>query len=137
MSGVLVVGAGWAGAVVARELQDAGLDVLMVTRPSLRVPFTRTVETKHATAQRVAGTVVSQEYPGARARHYPVPGLDGAGQRHNEELQAEIGVHMAATAILFCGRLATYRYSNQDQAIEDGLRCAAEVLGRRMGKPAA
>src|SRR5205085_1666237 len=29
----------------------------VVNRPSLRVPYTRTVETKHASGQRVAGTV--------------------------------------------------------------------------------
>jgi len=53
----------------------------VVNRPSLRVPYTRTVETKHATGQRAPGTVVSEEYPGAPARHYPVPTVDRVNER--------------------------------------------------------
>ena len=36
----------------------------------------RTVETKHASGQLIHGTVVSEEYPGSPARHYPVPTID-------------------------------------------------------------
>ena len=99
-----------------------------VNRPSPRVPYTRTVETKHATGQRIGGTVVSEEFPGAPARHYPVPSLDGAGKRRNAELQQEVRERLEPMKVFFCGRLATYRYINQDEAIEDGLACAADVL---------
>lgn len=99
----------------------------VVNRPSRRVPYTRTVETKHATGQRIAGTVVSEEYPGADARHYPVATVDGTWERANDALKTEIAA-AAPLPIFFCGRLANYQYINQDQAIEQGFACAAEVV---------
>ena len=100
----------------------------VVNRPSPRVAYTRTVETKHATGQAVHGTVVSEEYPGAPHRHYPVPTVEGVFERRNDELKAEIR-GAAPMPVHFCGRLANYLYINQDQAIEQGLACAQEVLG--------
>lgn len=99
----------------------------VINRPSLRVPYTRTVETKHATGQRVAGTVVSEEHPGASAMHYPVPTVDGVHERRNEELKAEIR-QVVARPVVFCGRLANYTYINQDEAILQGMEAAATVL---------
>lgn len=99
----------------------------VVNRPSPRVAFTRTVETKHATGQQVNGTVVSEEYPGSPARHYPVPTIDRQYERRNEELQEDVRRRLAGTATYFCGRLATYTYIDQDQAIERALACADEV----------
>ncbi len=98
----------------------------VVNRPSMRVPHTRTVETKHATGQLIDATVVSLEFPGAPARHYPVPTVDGRFESRNRELKTEI----AATAnrpVWFCGRLANYQYINQDEAIRQGLDCAARI----------
>jgi UDP-galactopyranose mutase len=114
---------------VPTELDGTVTATYVVNRPSPRVPYTRTVETKHATGQRIGGTVVSEEYPGAPARHYPVPTVLGGGKERNAELQAEITERLAPRRTFFCGRLATYRYINQDQAIADGLLCAADVLG--------
>ncbi|MEQ8717626.1 MAG: UDP-galactopyranose mutase [Acidimicrobiales bacterium] len=99
----------------------------VVNRPSLRVPYTRTVETKHATGQSILGTVVSEEIPGSPARHYPVPRVDGRNTTRNGELMAEIA-DAFDIPVLFAGRLATYRYINQDEAITDALRCATEAL---------
>lgn len=99
----------------------------VVNRPSPRVPFTRTVETKHATGQRIGGTVVSEEHPGAPARHYPVPTLDGRYERRNVELQQEVRARLGGLPTFFCGRLATYTYIDQDQAIERAFGCADEV----------
>lgn len=100
-----------------------------VNRPSLRRPYTRTVETKHATGQAVQATVVTEEYPGAPARHYPVPTVDGQGQRHNQLLQQEIRA-ASPVPVWFCGRLASYRYLDQDEAIGQGLACAEQVAAR-------
>jgi UDP-galactopyranose mutase len=100
----------------------------VVNRPSARVPYTRTVETKHATGQQVLGTVVSEEHPGAPARHYPVPTLDGRNEYANEQLKTEI-TKLAPRPVFFCGRLANYVYINQDQAIEQGFASADEVRG--------
>lgn len=98
-----------------------------VNRPSLRRPYTRTVETKHATGQAVNGTVVSEEYPGETAQHYPVHHVDSRNERRNLALQDEIR-RAAPVPVFFCGRLATYRYINQDEAIAQAMACAQEVL---------
>ncbi|MEO3755792.1 UDP-galactopyranose mutase [Streptomyces sp. B6B3] len=97
-----------------------------VNRPSLRRPYTRTVETKHATGQRVPATVVTEEYPGAPARHYPVPGLDGGNERRNAELRDEIRA-TSPIPVFFCGRLANYQYIDQEEAIAQGMATAAEI----------
>jgi UDP-galactopyranose mutase len=99
----------------------------VVNRPSPRVPFTRTVETKHATGQRIAGTVVSEEHPGAPVRHYPLPTVDRRNERRNEELQAEVRARNEGVPTFFCGRLSTYTYIDQDQAIERAFACAEDV----------
>jgi UDP-galactopyranose mutase len=100
----------------------------VVNRPAASVPYTRTIETKHATRQDIAGTVVSEEYPGADARHYPVADVHGMNERRNGELQAELRSLLAPTKVFFCGRLATYRYINQDEAIAAAWHCASEVI---------
>ena len=99
----------------------------VINHPDLRYPFTRTVESKHATGQSIAGTVVCEEYPGAPQRHYPVPTVDGRYERRNDELRTRIR-DLCPVTVDFCGRLATYRYINQDQAIRQGLDCARRVL---------
>jgi UDP-galactopyranose mutase len=99
----------------------------VVNRPSLRRPYTRTVETKHASGQLAPGTVVSEEYPGAPARHYPVFTVDGRNERRNAELQEEIRSCMQMR-VYFCGRLANYAYINQDQAIKQAFDCAERIL---------
>lgn len=106
---------------------DTVTPAYVVNRPSLRVPYTRTVETKHASGQRVDATVVSYEHPGAPARHYPVATVDGRHQRRNDELKAEI-VAASPRPVRFCGRLANYLYIDQDQAIRQGLDAARDLL---------
>jgi UDP-galactopyranose mutase len=98
-----------------------------INEPGLDRPFTRTVETKHASGQRVPGTVVCEEYPGADARHYPVPTPEGRWEAENERLK-ELVRAAAPRPVSFCGRLANYRYLNQDEAILQGLRAADELL---------
>ena len=103
----------------------------VVNQPSPRFGYTRTVETKQATGQRIHGTVVSEEYPGSPARHYPVPTVTRANERCNEALKDEIRA-AAPRPVYFCGRLANYTYINQDQAIEQALETAGEVT-RELG----
>ena len=123
----------WRGIrVVARyhetaEPTDTCTAAYAVNEPQLEVPYTRTVETKHATGQRIRGTVVCQEYPGAPDRHYPIQTPDNVHERENERLK-ELIRKAAPRPVSFCGRLATYRYINQDEAILDGLRAADGIL---------
>ncbi len=122
----------WRGIeMVSRHFPTAQLDqtvtsAYVVNKPSLRVNHTRTVETKHATGQLIAGTVVSEELPGAPQRHYPVLTADGANERRNSELATEISQRLDIP-VYFAGRLATYRYINQDEAIADAMSVAHQV----------
>lgn len=100
----------------------------VINRPSMSVPHTRTIETKHASGQRITGTVVSEEFPGAPAKHYPVADLYGKNVRTNDYLQADVRTQLAPVPVFFCGRLATYRYINQDEAVADAWTCAEEVM---------
>ena len=112
--------------------EDTLTAAYVVNWPDARYPFTRTVETKHATGQRINGTVVSEEYPGAPARHYPVPTVDRRFEKLNERYKDEVRAALDRP-VYFCGRLANYLYINQDQAIEQGFACSGEVLGDLVG----
>jgi len=107
--------------------EDTLTAAYVVNWPDARYPFTRTVETKHATGQRIRGTVVSEEFPGAPYRHYPVPTVDRRYETLNEQYKDEVRAGLERP-VYFCGRLANYLYINQDQAIEQGFACSAEVL---------
>lgn len=110
------------------EAPEATLTAAYVVNwPDARYPYTRTIETKHATGQRIGGTVVSEEYPGSPARHYPVPTVDKRFEAFNDRYKAEIREALGRP-VYFCGRLANYLYINQDQAIEQGFTCSSEVL---------
>jgi UDP-galactopyranose mutase len=98
----------------------------VVNRPSLRVAYTRTVETKHASGQLVKGTVVSEEYPGSEARHYPVLTVDATNEAANQAFKEQISRELDVP-VFFAGRLANYCYINQDQAIRQGMDVAQGV----------
>ncbi|MEO8505178.1 MAG: FAD-dependent oxidoreductase [Acidobacteriota bacterium] len=123
----------WRGMrVVARfhdtaDVADTHTPAYVINEPRLDVPYTRTVESKHATGQRIRGTVVCEEYPGAPARHYPVHTADAIYERENQRLKDFIR-RASRRPVTFCGRLANYRYINQDQAILEGLRVVDDLL---------
>ncbi len=78
--------------------------------------FTRVVETKHITGQKLPVTTVVREYPQdyelGREPYYPVPAPDA------KEAYARYARLAEATAkVSFVGRLATYRYYNMDQVV--------------------
>ena len=75
------------------------------------------------------GTVVSYEYPGAPARHYPVDDVHGANrelQRKYETMLAELPGPPRVTA----GRLATYTYIDMDQAMRQAMNVTRRLLSR-------
>jgi UDP-galactopyranose mutase len=78
--------------------------------------FTRIVELKHATGQRLPLTTIVREYPAdyapGREPYYPIPAPDATAlyQKYRTRSEAEKGVS-------FVGRLATYRYYNMDQVV--------------------
>jgi UDP-galactopyranose mutase len=103
--------------------------VLQVNYPEPAVPFTRIVEIKHATGQKIDATTIVREYPkdwvpGGEA-YYPVPAPDAraAYTRYTELAQGE-------KFTSFIGRLGTYRYYNMDQVAGMALAEAGRLVTR-------
>lgn len=102
---------------------------VQVNYPDAGVPFTRIVEMKHATGQRIESTTIVREYPKDWAvgdePYYPVPAPDAlaAYQRYAALAAAE-------ERTSFIGRLATYRYYNMDQVTGMALAEARRLLTR-------
>lgn len=106
----------------------------VINYPSLRVPFTRTVEYKHLTQVVDPGiahqrrTLVIKEYSISHGEpYYPVPNARNQSlyedyRRHAEQLSQE--------GIYFVGRLANYKYFNMDQAIKNALELFHQLEGR-------
>jgi UDP-galactopyranose mutase len=78
--------------------------------------FTRIVEIKHATGQKIAATTIVREYPEdfgpGKEPYYPIPAPD---TRVLYDGYAELAAREANVS--FVGRLATYRYYNMDQIV--------------------
>ena len=78
--------------------------------------FTRIVEIKHATGQKLPSTTIVREYPQdfgpGREPYYPIPAPDAKilYLKYAERAALEKNV-------TFVGRLATYRYYNMDQIV--------------------
>src|SRR5438045_9063859 len=78
--------------------------------------FTRIVEIKHDTGQKIGSTTIVREYPQDfgpdREPYYPIPAPDAKAlySKYAERAAAEKNVS-------FVGRLATYRYYNMDQIV--------------------
>jgi UDP-galactopyranose mutase len=78
--------------------------------------FTRIVETKHITGQKLPVTTIVREYPDGfgpgKEPFYPVPAQESqALYKRYAELAAK------QSNVSFVGRLAAYRYYNMDQVI--------------------
>ena len=78
--------------------------------------YTRIVEIKHATGQKLPVTTIVREYPEdykpGGEPYYPIPASDAQAiyRKYAERTQTEKHVS-------FVGRLATYRYYNMDQVV--------------------
>ena len=78
--------------------------------------YTRTVEIKHVTGQRLPVTTVVREFPQdyapGREAYYPLPAPDARALYARYEALAEREENVS-----FVGRMATYRYYNMDQVV--------------------
>ena len=104
----------------ATTYQDAyHLPAMQVNYPN-DFDYTREVEIKHATGQRIDCTTVVREYPQVydttNEPYYPIPAPDARAlyRRYAERAAAERDV-------VFVGRLATYQYYNMDQVVANAL----------------
>ena len=78
--------------------------------------FTRIIEIKHATGQKLPATTIIREYPQdfgpGREPYYPIPAPDARALHALYAERAAIEPNVS-----FVGRLATYRYYNMDQVV--------------------
>ncbi len=78
--------------------------------------FTRIVEIKHVTGQKLPVTTIVREYPEdylpGREAYYPLPAPDAQALYKKYQALAE-----AEPRVSFVGRMATYRYYNMDQVV--------------------
>ena len=88
--------------------------------------YTRTIETKHASGQKVNGSIVCKEYSFPNIRHYPVLKKDDHNSSLNKNLKKLIKSEIKIPTF-YTGRLANYTYINQDEAIENAFICAEEI----------
>jgi UDP-galactopyranose mutase len=109
------------------NVEGYALDAAVLNTPSIDVPHTRIIETKQMSDQKeMLGTVLSYEYPGAPAKHYPVADANSENKTRANELKRQLTSEYshAVTA----GRLANYVYIDTDQAILQGIVAAEKVL---------
>jgi UDP-galactopyranose mutase len=107
---------------------------MQVNYPDLEVPFTRTVEIKHATGQQIDATTIVREFPEdwgpGKEPFYPVP-TDATSElysRYKRLAEEEKNVS-------FIGRLGTYRYYNMDQVTGMALTEAEKLIQRYQSTP--
>jgi UDP-galactopyranose mutase len=92
--------------------------------------YTRVTEFKYLTGQEHAKTSIVFEYSRAEGDpYYPVPRPENAElyKKYQELAKATEGVH-------FVGRLATYKYYNQDQVVAQALSLYAKITGTPRAK---
>lgn len=95
--------------------------------------YTRVTEFKHLTGQEHTKTTLVYEYPQAEGDpYYPVPRPENAElyKRYQALAEQRHDVH-------FVGRLATYKYYNQDQVVAQALTLYAKMVGNRRAEAAS
>jgi UDP-galactopyranose mutase len=102
---------------------------MQVNYPGKDVPFTRIVEIKHATGQKIDATTIVREFPddwdASKEAYYPIPAPDAAAA-----YQRYAALAAAETNTTFIGRLATYRYYNMDQVTGMALAASEKLIKR-------
>lgn len=89
--------------------------------------FTRSVEIKHVTKQKINKTVVSYEYPCSEGDpYYPIPNKKNENLYEKYKILADI--ECMKNNVYFCGRLAEYKYFNTDEVIERALDLFNTIL---------
>lgn len=85
--------------------------------------YTRIIEIKHATRQKISKTTICYEYPAANGNpYYPIP------QTQNQILyQKYFNLAKCLKNIYFVGRLAQYRYLNMDQVVLESLKLFQKI----------
>ena len=89
--------------------------------------YTRITEFKYLTGQEHSKTSIVYEFPCAEGDpYYPVPRPE-----NNEIYKKYQALAAAATNVHFAGRLATYKYYNQDQVVAQALTLYRKIIGEK------
>lgn len=108
------------------DIDEFATEAYQINHPSLNEKYTRTIETKHASGQKINGSIVCKEYSFPNIRHYPVLKKDDHNSSLNKNLKKLIKSEIKIPTF-YTGRLANYKYINQDEAIENAFLCAEEI----------
>ena len=100
------------------------------TAPVINYPnvhdYTRVTEFKYLTGQKHTKTSVVYEYPSeAGDPYYPIPRPENAKLLQKYRALAE-----ARDEVVFCGRLANYRYFNMDQVVAQALATVQQICAK-------
>lgn len=98
-----------------------------INHVDLSVPFTRSLEHKYLTGQKISGSTLSFEYPSKNGEPlYPVP------NKNNHELFGKYKrLADGMKSVLFIGRLAKYKYYNMDQVVDNALKAFEKICEKR------
>jgi UDP-galactopyranose mutase len=92
--------------------------------------YTRVTEFKYLTGQEHAKTSIVFEYSRAEGDpYYPIPRPE-----NNELYKKYQDLAKQTTGVHFVGRLATYKYYNQDQVVAQALSVYAKISGKPRSK---
>ncbi|MFL5865983.1 MAG: FAD-dependent oxidoreductase [Thermoleophilaceae bacterium] len=105
---------------------DLAQGAMVVNYPGLEYPFIRIHETKHASRQECAGTVLGFEFTGAPTRYYPVE--TERNRTLNDRYQAFLRERVGGNRTVFAGRLANYLYIDMDDCMRQALDAAEEEV---------
>jgi UDP-galactopyranose mutase len=107
---------------------------MVVNYPGDAYPFIRVHETKHASGQQCAGTVLGFEFTNAPTRYYPI---ELPENRHlNERYQAFVRDRVGPGRTYFAGRLANYLYLDMDDCMRQALDATEQLIGDLRRDPA-
>ncbi len=124
----------WRG-IVVRSVHIPHIEyaqgAMVVNYPGFEYPFIRIHETKHASGQQCAGTVLGFEFTNAPTRYYPVE--TERNRALNTRYQNWLREQFGRERVRFAGRLANYLYIDMDDCMRQALDLAAEMLESRVG----
>jgi UDP-galactopyranose mutase len=100
---------------------------MVVNYPSLEYPFIRVHETKHASRQSCAGTVLGFEFTGAPTRYYPInlPENDRLNVDYQQLIRHRFDGRLQ---VHFAGRLANYVYIDMDDCVRQAIDISRSIL---------
>jgi UDP-galactopyranose mutase len=105
---------------------DYAQGAMVVNYPGAEFPFIRVHETKHASGQQCAGTVLGFEFTNAPSRYYPIESDENRALniRYQNHLRSKLGEDRT----FFAGRLANYVYIDMDDCMRQAIDAAEEML---------